>query len=110
MKKKSKQDLEHCVIVSSQFADRFPNLNRYYRNGMSDKNIAFDCASLKIVPPFLEIAALSQKLPYKLPHLDIWIPLSEIQAVIFDTIDKDNIGFAQRPQDNNDQDQEDHSS
>jgi hypothetical protein len=106
MKKKS-NSLEHCVIVSSRFADLFPNLNRYYREGMNDKNIAFDCASLKIVPPFLEIVALSQKLPYKLPHLDIWIPLSEIQAVIFDTIDKDHIGFVRRPQDNNDRDRGD---
>jgi hypothetical protein len=104
--KKKPIEPKHCIFVSSQFGQHFPHLKHYYREGVTDKGIIFDCISAPVdLGNYLHIVAVLQKAPTFHRTLNIWIPTSYIQAVLLEGYDKPQAGFHQTPQDDNGQDQ-----
>ena len=92
-----------CVFVDLQFAEMFPNFNRYYREAY--KNLIFDCVSVSDKGNYLDIAAIHQKTPDILKNLHIWIPTQFVRSVLFDSEDRLEMGFVQTQQGGNDQNQ-----
>lgn len=97
----------HCVFVHRKFATMFPNFDSYYRKGVTEEGVIFDCISVSPLPNYLDIVATA--LDSLLPNLHILIPISFVQAVLLDSQDKVQMGFVQKPQDSNGQDQSDPS-
>ena len=83
-----KDKLKHCVFVDPQFITLFPNLDSWIRDG----NI-FDCISVSDRVNYLNIVAVHNKFPDIVDTLNIWIPTSFIQLVIYDGYEKFQIGF-----------------
>jgi len=108
MKKKNNKP-NHCVFVRHEFATMFPNFDSHYRKNRTDEDIIFDCLSVADIGNYLDIVAIDQKIPDLLPNLHIWIPTAFVQSVLFDSKDKVQMGFVQKPQDGNGLDQFDQS-
>ena len=95
-----------CVFVSKQFAQSFPNFSKLFRAGPEDNTAILDCISATDGGNYLNVVAVNQLLPGRLPDANIWIPTPHVMAVLLHSKDRVQMGFARSQQDDIDQDQD----
>ena len=95
-----------CVFVSKQFALSLPNFGKLFRDGPENNSVVFDCVSAIDSGNYLNIVAINQTLPGRLPDANLWIPTPHVIAVLLHSDDRIQMGLPHLYRDDIDQDED----